>query len=105
MRLRTLALTAGLLWPVSVSSQQARFFATGNSFLLRWCRYISKPLQRICGWRARHGSGVPGNWGDEDQEVKQIVMQYPYCFIRRLGATGEVIQALQNAFPCVEQAR
>jgi len=118
MRLRTLVLTAGLLWPVSVSSQQARFFATGND-LFRFCSAGVATSQSLCNG---YVAGVVDTVGVfqaigvtkitcvelnvTNEQVKQIVVQYltAHPETRHLGAAGEVVQALQKAFPCMEQA-
>ena len=47
MRLKTLVLATSLLWPVSVSSQQARFFATGND-LFRFCSAGGATSESLC---------------------------------------------------------
>jgi hypothetical protein len=47
MRVRTLVLATVLLWPVSVSSQQARFFAAGND-LFRFCSAGVATSEGLC---------------------------------------------------------
>jgi Rap1a immunity proteins len=118
MRLRMLVLAAGLLWPASGSSQQGRFFATGND-LFRFCSAGVATSQSICNG---YVAGVVDTLGVFDaigvtkitcvepnvsnEQVKQVVVQYltAHPETRHLGAAGEVVQALQKAFPCTEQA-
>ena len=117
MPLKVLVLATGLLWPVSVSSQQARFFATGND-LFRFCSaggatseslcngYVAGVVDTVGVFEAIFGvtkiTCVEKNVSNE--QVKQIVMQYltAHPETRHLGAAGLVFAALQPAFPCKE---
>jgi Rap1a immunity proteins len=118
MRLRAIVIAAGLLWPVSVSSQQTRFFATGND-LFRFCSDGAATSQSLCNG---YVAGVVDAVGvfeaigvtkitcvvsnASNEQVEQIVVQYltAHPEIRHLGAAGVVVQALQKAFPCKERA-
>jgi hypothetical protein len=118
MRLMALVVATGLLWPESVLSQQTaatRGFLTGNE-LFRYCSgasldvcnaYISGVADAV-GVFNTIGVGklfcVPSQAAGS--QVIDVATQYltAHPETRHLGAAGEVVQALQRAFPCKEQA-
>jgi hypothetical protein len=121
MRLMTLVLTAALLWPVSVSSQeqtQGLFFESGNDLFLlctegsgfatSFCDgYVTGVADSVQLLTDRGAVKVAclQQHVDGDQ-VKDIVMQYltAHPEQQHLGAAGLVFTALEAAFPCKEQA-
>ena len=117
MRLRALVLAVGLLLPVSVFSQtvqQGLVLVTGNE-LFRYCSDRSGASQNVCGAYVAgvedavevfNGIGAGKiaclQLHVTNDQLKDIVMQYltAHPEARHLSAAGEVMLALQGAFPC-----